>query len=359
MDLLFDILEIKATCITFNLATYKRLYSLLLSKGYTKKTNGKNTFLEREGRNYKVQLTYNTLIKKYTFHFFFYPPFDITNADKFIKDYFKKYICEDISNYALKIAGNTEVTLDLKNFDMRFIENLQNAVNKLRNADKYYSHTKINNAFVKLYLKEKRIRLETKVGNGSYNPLQVIKEILEVKIDLLDDENRKELYFEYIFNSILEIQAILEKLTENQTALTTIVNAIPTFLELLQNLINQRFEETYLQHQDTEKSLDLMARNQNLLIQLLEKRTLEINDRITTGTQDTEKRLDMMTSNQELLIDLIEKRFEEVDTRIETESRNTAILIQESGFGFKVKRFFRKVFQSLGRMRPRRNRKRR
>jgi hypothetical protein len=349
MDLLFDILEIKATCITFNLATYKRIYGLLLSKGYTKEVHPKNTYLEKEGANYKVQLTYNSKIKKHTFHFFFYPPFDITNADKFIKDYFKKYICEDITNYSLKIAGNTEVTLDLKNFDVRFIENLQTAVNKLRKADKYYSHTKINNAFVKLYLKEKRIRLETKVGNGSYNPLQVIKEILDVKIDLLDDENRRELYFEYIFNSLLKIEETLEKLTENQTTLTNIVNAIPTFLELLQNLINQRFEETYLQHQDTQKSLDLMARNQNLLIQLIEKRTIEINDRITIGTQDTEKGLDLMASNQKLLIDVIEKRFEEVSNKIETESRNTAILIKESGFGFKIKHFLKELYRKLKR----------
>jgi len=311
MDLLFDLLEIKATCITFSLHTYKRIYGLLQSYGYIKKSDGKNIYLEKEGKTYKIQLTYNSKIKKHTFHFFFYPPFNMANADKFIKDFFKKYIFEDIANYKLKIAGNTEVTLDLKNFDLRFIENLQNAVNKLRDTDKYYSHTKINNAFVKLYLKEKAIRLETKVGNGLYNPLQILKEVLDVKINLLDDENRHELYFEYIFNSLLKIEAILEKLTENQSALTNITTSIPVLLDSFQNNMNQRFEEIYLQDQDTQKGLTMLAQNQGLLI------------------------------------NLTEKRFEEVYNKIATESRHIEARIEEAGIIFKLKRLFKELIKRI------------
>lgn len=101
-----------------------------------------------------------------------------------------------------------------------------------------------------------------------------------MKINLIDDENRRELYFEYIFNSLLKIESILEKFTEIQNNLINVTNSIPTFLDLLQKLMNQRFEEIFLQNQDSQKNLNLLAQNQTLLIQLIEKRANETNDKI-------------------------------------------------------------------------------
>jgi hypothetical protein len=351
IEVLCDIERYEAVSKTSDDLKYARLKRRLGFRGFSFIKHGKNRSLDGTVDNVEISLSHNYKLNRHRFDFVFPKEFKTMECYLFIHKFLKKDCIDNPDDYAIGIVASSEFGIDEKNvppgLGPEYILNLVKAARKSRSKFELFVQFRdeITQKLMKIYLKEngKTVRTETKMKYLE-PAAKLIEQYKTEKDAALDIELQDQIWRELILSILESIEAKVENnaasnFQQNQEILKQNHGINENMSEMKEDQITMFYQLDQLRHRE-QKDNEILANQTEILLKYAENQAKMIE------TQD------LLIKNILLLQDNLTRNYETLfyqNREIMAELSKPETRMKESGVGFKLKSFFKKIIKKLKR----------